>query len=620
MARLPGIKFSIRTRIITLVVGAVAFSVGSQSYFGASLMIEDKTSYIFQRDSAVISGIAERFESKINDALAFNDFTGVYLRGTPPGAAPSSELDQLYELNENRLGITGLAVLETNSTGEVVLSRSFGSGNTATGIFAEQKWDETSFKAGSAIGLVKNSSMPLATKVDRPGASPFYVVTMLKVTPALLEGKYPEMELRLVDRSGRSLLAEEKNAGGSELATYIQSIFANDAATQGVRKIDLGEGEFLAGYKKIAHGRILALSLVPASAAYSAAQALLVRALVIALSIFFIAIGLVVMFIKRLVVRVRQLYVATELVSKGDYSARIDMGKAGSDELDALAKSFNAMSGKISALIVETAEKARMEKELETAQAVQSGFFPKAQFESEALKVHGAYQPASECAGDWWGYASSGNMLYVAIGDVTGHGASSALVTAAVHGVFYDFMGNASSEADPESLLKDLITRLNRTVCAIGRGETMMTFLVVAIHPETGVAYQVNASHLAPWKSKETGGYATMKSTVTQPLGYAPEALVSVNKFSVTPGEHFILCTDGFFEPYSEDGQAWKKHHFQKFVGTAWEETSGQPQAVVDSIVHHARSLFPGAAPDDITVVIVSMPMLALPKPFLRAA
>ena len=40
-------------------------------------------------------------------------------------------------------------------------------------------------------------------------------------------------------------------------------------------------------------------------------------------------------------------------------------------------RSFNKMSGEITRLLEETAENARFEKELETAQAVQGTLFPK---------------------------------------------------------------------------------------------------------------------------------------------------------------------------------------------------------------------------------------------------
>ena len=66
--------------------------------------------------------------------------------------------------------------------------------------------------------------------------------------------------------------------------------------------------------------------------------------------------------------------------------------------LDALKK-----AGLDDETIADVMGKARMEKELETAQIVQDNFFPVDYMTIDDYEVAAHFKPASECGGDWWG-------------------------------------------------------------------------------------------------------------------------------------------------------------------------------------------------------------------------
>ncbi|RZA04495.1 MAG: HAMP domain-containing protein, partial [Proteobacteria bacterium] len=431
------ITFSIRARIVLLVTGIVGLSVGVQAYFGVALFVDDKTSYLYQRDMTVLASIAERIENKINDALAFNNFVSVYYKAgeaagvaataTPSApAAPASsavaEIEQLYQLNAKRLSITGLVLLERGPAGLAVKNVFGVSPEIAENILRTQGWEEASFETTpNLIGTAADGVIPLGTKIVKAGGVPVVAISFLKVGGEILAGKYPEMDVHLFDLRGHALLSQATRvlAGAKEAKEYVARMQEGEPTAAGVRKLTVGTEEYMAGYKKLSNGRLMAVSFVPSQMAFSAAQALIYRSIIVGFSIFLLAIGLAALLIKGLVVRLRQLWFATQRIAEGDFSSRIDTKGGGSDELAALAGSFNEMSGRISDLMEETAARARMAKELETAQAVQRGFFPKHPYLAPNLRLSGAYQPASECAGDWWGHAVHGDTVYVAIGDVT---------------------------------------------------------------------------------------------------------------------------------------------------------------------------------------------------------
>ena len=87
-----------------------------------------------------------------------------------------------------------------------------------------------------------------------------------------------------------------------------------------------------------------------------------------------------------------------------------------------------------------TGLKARMEVELKTAKAVQGHADAVAlQADLGRIRIAGSYQPCTECGGDWWFYREYPGRIALGIGDVTGHGASAALLTSATRSLLsYD--------------------------------------------------------------------------------------------------------------------------------------------------------------------------------------
>ena len=69
-----------------------------------------------------------------------------------------------------------------------------------------------------------------------------------------------------------------------------------------------------------------------------------------------------------------ELYNATRQVIQGNFNIQVDIKSQ--DEIGSLGKSFNIMATEVARLIIETAEKSRMETELKTAKTVQETLFP----------------------------------------------------------------------------------------------------------------------------------------------------------------------------------------------------------------------------------------------------
>ena len=129
---------------------------------------------------------------------------------------------------------------------------------------------------------------------------------------------------------------------------------------------------------------------------------------------------------------VDKLYQATEHVNRGDLSHRIEVRSH--DQMAALERSFNSMTGSLEKLIAEQKEKQRIESELQIAKEVQDLLFPRDSADLDGLELHGVCRPARMVSGDYYDFLNVGpNAVGLSVGDISGKGISAALMMATVH-------------------------------------------------------------------------------------------------------------------------------------------------------------------------------------------
>ena len=272
--------------------------------------------------------------------------------------------------------------------------------------------------------------------------------------------------------------------------------------------------------------------------------------------------------------QLRALTGATQVIAAGNLQAPVTI--RGSDEVAVLATSVAFMAQRIEQLMGEQVSKAVMQKELETAQAVQSMLFPKAQKSSSMLRVEGFYQPATQCGGDWWGRFScrdGSELLFVA--DATGHGAGPALVTAIAYTSFQLLpriieAESASGQVSPATLLQMFNELLFNTV----GGSILMTFFVAHFDRNLGVLTYCNGGHTFPTMFRRVpnpaGGAATesyQEITLTGgglPVGMQSEGAYRDISVQLCPGDIILFHTDGLIECTSPNGKPWGRKRMLK--------------------------------------------------------
>ena len=309
--------------------------------------------------------------------------------------------------------------------------------------------------------------------------------------------------------------------------------------------------------------------------------------------------------VNRLTSNIQKLKTAAEAVGQGDLEVSVSVKS--NDEVEKVADSFMVMVKRIKSLLLETAQKARMEGELKTASLVQSTLLQHAELSPDwNAQVVPYYSPASECGGDFWDLQWNGNTVTVVLGDATGHGASAAIIVAVAKSFF-----STSMLLNPDSLLKpdEFMAHLNRVIYQSCKGQLLMTMALVQLNTETGEITLCNAGHECPMSIPPDApeGETKVKPEVFfsrgERLGFSPETKYELVKFKANVGDTVLLYTDGVSEAHDPHGKEFTERKLLKTFGASVGQNIDQVKdSIVSAVDVHRNG---AAAADDITFVLL---------------
>lgn len=355
----------------------------------------------------------------------------------------------------------------------------------------------------------------------------------------------------------------------------------------------------IASLSLLSAGGLMSLSFVEKDVALQAVKTLLLKSILFFFAIVFFAVIVSTIGSNKLTATLRELEQATNQVAEGHFDAHVTVRS--SDEIGQLAANFNRMAAEVLRLMQENTAKIRMEKELETARLVQETLLPPASFVSGSVQISGFYSPASECGGDWWHYNEIGNKTFLWIGDVTGHGASAALITSAVKATATVLEGVQS--LTPATAL----SLLNKVIYRTAKGTMHMTFFVAAYDKTTQELTYACASHNPPFlvRSSKTSlsrqDFEPLDAVNDLRLGQKADTRYKETKTKIASGDYLLFYTDGILDLGNPGGQPWGERNFIKSAIAAYAP-SGTAEEFVSRIEKDARQHRGDAAlVDDVT-------------------
>ncbi|MFZ9521599.1 MAG: trifunctional serine/threonine-protein kinase/ATP-binding protein/SpoIIE family protein phosphatase [Silvanigrellaceae bacterium] len=231
-------------------------------------------------------------------------------------------------------------------------------------------------------------------------------------------------------------------------------------------------------------------------------------------------------------------------------------------------------------------EKARLDAELNAARAVQDALLP-TPIEVPRTRISYFYQSASQTGGDWFHhhYDESTNRLYAFVGDVTGHGLPSALLTAVVSGAVRSHLKKEIEIAKTQQLgiresLVELAEIANYAVFTAGsRSNRFMTMCFACLDLTSGELGVVSAGHTPPYLLDRKAARVTTLACSGSLLGFSEKATFNYASHQLEPGDAVFLYTDGLLENSTAEGPFFSSRQLRKTI-----LTSASPKECTDAL------------------------------------
>jgi sigma-B regulation protein RsbU (phosphoserine phosphatase) len=314
-------------------------------------------------------------------------------------------------------------------------------------------------------------------------------------------------------------------------------------------------------------------------------------------ALIFIAVGLWLCFLvsSNLARPLKAIIQALQKVRAGNYDDRVRV--TSNDEIGYTGDVINQMT-------VGLKERENLRLSMLLAREVQQSLLPSEPPPITGLDLAGTSQYCDETGGDYYDFLvlapESGYRLGVVVGDVAGHGVSSALLMASARAFLRQ---RASLSGTLTDIVGDVNCQLSRDVATSGQ---FMTLFVLLIDPDQGRIEWVRAGHDPGILYDPVADRYDQLAGAGLPLGVdAAETARVQRREGLVDGTIILLGTDGIWETFNARGEMFGK---ERVLATIRENAGDSATAIRDRILAALKD-FRGAAAlaDDVTLVIAKL-------------
>lgn len=271
-------------------------------------------------------------------------------------------------------------------------------------------------------------------------------------------------------------------------------------------------------------------------------------------------------------------------------------------EIKKLARSIDTMESDmvsyIDNLTAATAERERMGTELSLAASIQEASIPNdfpAFPDRNDFDIYASMIPAKEVGGDFYNFfLIDDDHLMIVIGDVSGKGVPGALFMMVTNILISDraYLGGSPGE---------ILTAVNRDICAHNQAEMFVTIWLGILELSTGRIVAANAGHDDAAICRKDGSFELFKTRHGFVLGGMEGIRYREFEIRLEPGDKLFLYTDGVPEATDADNGMFG---MQRTLDALNRNRVKTPQEILDG-VHESVNAFVGDAPqfDDLTML-----------------
>ena len=237
----------------------------------------------------------------------------------------------------------------------------------------------------------------------------------------------------------------------------------------------------------------------------------------------------------------------------------------------------------------------RLKNEMDLLARMQRGLLPRTLPRIEGYELAARSVIATEAGGDLYDLLHDDEgHVWLAAGDVAGHGYSCAVAQAMTKAALASLTGRGRTPAE-------VLRRMDLVLRAAGAKRNFTTLALLRLRPETGEALLSNAGH--PYPFLVAAGEVEELELPGLPLGQGPPRQYADHAFHLPPGGVVVFCSDGLFEAADGDGAQYGYERPRAVLRVAARRTADKIlEALAADWRHHLRTAQPL---DDTTVVVL---------------
>ena len=290
---------------------------------------------------------------------------------------------------------------------------------------------------------------------------------------------------------------------------------------------------------------------------------------------------------------IREVSKAAERVAQGSYSSL--PSPKGRDEVAHLVESFNAMMAKLE-------ERDRLKQAMMLAMEIQQALLPRQALVVEGMDVAGTSIYCDETGGDYYDYLQvfepGPGRMAVAVGDVTGHGISAALLMTTARAFL-------RSRAIHPGDLGQVVSDVNRLLAVdTSQAGNFMTLFFMLVDGRKGEIRWVRAGHEPAilYDPAEDSFTELMGGGIA--LGVDETATFEEQRHDGwKAGQVILIGTDGIWESENAQGEMFGKERLRDIVRRTHLRPAQELVAAITDAVDRFREDLPRQ--DDITLVVI---------------
>ena len=287
-------------------------------------------------------------------------------------------------------------------------------------------------------------------------------------------------------------------------------------------------------------------------------------------------------------------------IAKGNFNTKLPDIQS-EDEIKQLRDSFDYMQGSLTQYIQDlkttTAGKQRLESELNIAHDIQMQMLPKNFADITLADVYATIHPAKEVGGDLYDVTYRGEMLYFAVGDVSGKGVSAALIMAITRSSLR-FVGGHGID------LAEMAGKINRSLSENNESGMFVTLLLSRYNTETRMLEYCNAGHNPPVVIPRNGEPYFLPLIPNLVVGVMDDFEFEMQSRQMQEGDTIVLYTDGVTEAEDPDKNQYGEARLMVWARTVTPEMTAKE--ATDRLSADLKRFTRGNEQnDDITILII---------------